>query len=260
MRSLDCELQSGSARRARRGRSSAGTRAEDATSRGTRSTASTTTSGRRLRLGHSRAEAPRGAERGSPGSCTGSAAALPDECVRIFENKVQQEEAARKQAQPFGQKMDQARGSFRRAVESGEKAMEALQKAQENFEQAQQEVIEARMDLDKAHARSAVASNAKSTVKTLEALTGIIEKMWNPDAGQPPDHLIHAIQEPSRMPGRIPNCGTWTRRRHEPRSHVLRGGAQPAQVQRLSARAMQNPRDTELLVLLQRACALIPPS
>ena len=32
-------------------------------------------------------------------------------------------------------------------------------------------------------------------VKTLEALTGIIENMWNPDAGQPPDHLVHAIQE-----------------------------------------------------------------
>ena len=34
------------------------------------------------------------------------------------------------------------------------------------------------------------------------------------------------------------------------------GGAQPSQVQRLSARAMQNPRDTELLALSQRAFAL----
>ena len=32
-------------------------------------------------------------------------------------------------------------------------------------------------------------------VKTLEALTGIIENLWNPDADQPPDHLIYAIQE-----------------------------------------------------------------
>ena len=52
-----------------------------------------------------------------------------------------------KQAQPLGQKMDQARARFRRAVESGEKAMEALQKAQENFEHAQQ-VIQAQTDLE----------------------------------------------------------------------------------------------------------------
>ena len=32
-------------------------------------------------------------------------------------------------------------------------------------------------------------------VKSLEALTGLIEKMWNPEAGPPPDQLIHAIQE-----------------------------------------------------------------
>ena len=53
-----------------------------------------------------------------------------------------------KQAQPVGQKMDQARARFRDAVESGEKAMEALQKAQANFEQAQQEVMQAQTDLD----------------------------------------------------------------------------------------------------------------
>ena len=34
-----------------------------------------------------------------------------------------------------------------------------------------------------------------SLVRTLEALTGIIENLWNPDAGQPPEHLTHAIQE-----------------------------------------------------------------
>ena len=32
-------------------------------------------------------------------------------------------------------------------------------------------------------------------VKTLKALTGIIENMWDPDAGQPPDHLIEATQD-----------------------------------------------------------------
>ena len=38
-----------------------------------------------------------------------------------------------------------------------------------------------------------VAQVNVSLVKTLEALTGIIEDLWNPDAGQPP--VIHAIQE-----------------------------------------------------------------
>ena len=36
------------------------------------------------------------------------------------------------------------------------------------------------------------------------------------------------------------------------------GGAQASQVQRLSARAMQNPRDTELWAISQRACAFMP--
>ena len=39
---------------------------------------------------------------------------------------------------------------------------------------------------------------------------------------------------------------------------VEQGGAQSSQAQRLSARAMLNPRDTELLALSQRACAIIP--
>ena len=32
-------------------------------------------------------------------------------------------------------------------------------------------------------------------VKSLEALTGLIENMWNPEAGPPPEQLIHAVQE-----------------------------------------------------------------
>ena len=44
---------------------------------------------------------------------------MPDECIRILENMVQQEETAMKQAQPLGQ-MAQARARFRRVVESGE--------------------------------------------------------------------------------------------------------------------------------------------
>ena len=66
------------------------------------------------------------------------ASALLEACIRILENEVQEEEAAMKQAQPMGQRRDQARARFRRAVESGEKAMQVLQKAQENFEQAQE--------------------------------------------------------------------------------------------------------------------------
>ena len=34
-----------------------------------------------------------------------------------------------------------------------------------------------------------------SLVKSLDALTGIIENLWNPDAGPPPENLLHAIQE-----------------------------------------------------------------
>ena len=73
---------------------------------------------------------------------------MPEACLRILENSVQQQETATKQAQPLGQKKDQARARFRRVVESGEKAMQALQKAQENFEQAQQEVMQALTDQD----------------------------------------------------------------------------------------------------------------
>ena len=105
-----------------------------------------------------------------------------------------------KQAQPMGQRMDQARARFRRAVESGEKAMQALQKAQENFEQAQQEVMQAQTELEKLMQEAPlpvmpVPQVNMSMVKSLEALTGIIENLWNPDAGPPPDDLVHAIQE-----------------------------------------------------------------
>ena len=105
-----------------------------------------------------------------------------------------------KQTQPLGQKMDQARARFRRAVQSGKKALQALQKAQENFEQAQQEVMQAWTDLDLLMQEAPlpvmpVPQVNVSLVKTSEVLTGIIENLWNPDAGQPPEHLTHAIQE-----------------------------------------------------------------
>ena len=108
------------------------------------------------------------------------ASAMPEACLRIFENEVQQQETAMKQAQPLGQKMDQARARFRRAVEWGEKAMKALQKAQENLEQAQQEVVQAQTDLDKLMQEAVlpvmpVPQVKVSLVKTVEDLTGIIE-------------------------------------------------------------------------------------
>ena len=86
----------------------------------------------------------------------------------------------------MGQRMDHARARFRRAVEAGEA----------NFEQAQQEVVQAQMDLHKLMqevplpAMPAAQVNVK-LVKSLEALTGLLENM----AGPPPDPLIHAIQE-----------------------------------------------------------------
>ena len=58
------------------------------------------------------------------------------------------EEAEMRQAQPMGQRMDQARARFHRAVDAGEKAQEPTLKAQANFEQAQQ-VIKAQADLHK---------------------------------------------------------------------------------------------------------------
>ena len=78
--------------------------------------------------------------------------------------------------------------------------MEALQKAQANFEQAQQKVMQAQTDLDLLMQEPPlpvmpVPQGNVSLVRTLEALTGIIENLWNPDAGQLPEHLIHAIQE-----------------------------------------------------------------
>ena len=102
------------------------------------------------------------------------AAALP--------NEVHKEEAAMKHAQLLRQKMDQVRARFRRAVESGEKAMQALQKAQETSEQAQQEVMQAQTDLEMLMQEAPlpvmpVPQVNVSLVKTLEALTGVIENL-----------------------------------------------------------------------------------
>ena len=89
---------------------------------------------------------------------------------------------------------------FRRAFESREKAMQALQKAQEIFEQAQQEMMQAQTDLQMLMQEAPlpvmpVPQVNVSLAKSLEALTGIMENLWNPDAGPPPDNPTHAIQE-----------------------------------------------------------------
>ena len=97
---------------------------------------------------------------------------MPEGCSRILERKVQKEEAALKQAQPFGQKMDQARARCRRAVESGE----------EGEIRASAAGGDAGPDRPgKAHAGvMPVPQVYVSLVTTLEALTGIIENIWKP--------------------------------------------------------------------------------
>ena len=68
-------------------------------------------------------------------------------CICILEEEVQKEEAAMRQAQPLGQRIDQARARFRRAVEAREKAMQAMQRTQVTFEQAQQKLLQAQTAL-----------------------------------------------------------------------------------------------------------------
>ena len=103
-----------------------------------------------------------------------------------------------KQARPMGQRMYQARARSRRAVEAGEKAQDAMLKAQADFEQAQQEVVQA-LSASWCGKPPLLAMPAPQVtvnlVKSLEALTGLIQNMWNSEAGPPPDQLIHAIQE-----------------------------------------------------------------
>ena len=55
------------------------------------------------------------------------ASAMPEESVRILERQVPPEEIAMKQAQPLGQKMEQARARFRWAIESKKKAQETFE-------------------------------------------------------------------------------------------------------------------------------------
>ena len=118
----------------------------------------------------------------------------PEECIRILECKVLKEEPEMRQAEPMGERMNQARARFRRAVEAGEKAQRPRRTS------SAAEVVQAQLDLHKLMQEAPLPVMPApqvnvNQVKSLEALTGLIENVWNPEAGPPPDPLIHAIQE-----------------------------------------------------------------
>ena len=157
------------------------------------------TSGRRQRLGRSRVEGPSTDAAQPAGKPKGAAQALAQArqllaqartsgmskiCICILEEEVQKEEAAMRQAQPLGQRIDQARARFRRAVEAREKAMQAMLRTQVTFEQEQQKLLQAHTALEKLmqDAKLPVMSVPQvnmNLVRSLEALTGIVDKMWN---------------------------------------------------------------------------------
>ena len=95
-----------------------------------------------------------------------------------------------------------------------------------------QEVVQAQLDLHKPMQEAPLpvmpAPQANvNHVKSLEALTGMIENVWNPEAEPPPDPLIHAIQESRAIlsdlisdpvPGMRRSCGGRDGRRAGPRA------------------------------------------
>ena len=262
--------------------------------------------------------APQALALATPQLAQAGASALPEACLRILDNEVQQQEAAMNQAQPLGQKMDQARARFRRAVESGEKAMRAAEGPGElRASAAGGDASPDRIGVLMQEAPLPVMPVAQvdvGLVKFLEALTGIIENLWNPDAGHPPDHLMHAIQESRQIlqtssvltsqeagaaldadfaagqepelwdleeddveemadfeeahaPGGPPVEATVSRARKAATGNTpttplpkktrtaapagaAQGGAPSSHAQWLSARAMLNPRDTELFAFV----------
>ena len=82
---------------------------------------------------------------------------------------------------------------------------DTLQKAPETLEQAQQVVAQATTVFDKLMQEAPlpvihVLQVNVRLVQALEALAGILENMWNPDAGQPPGHLgSRAINQTSSV-------------------------------------------------------------
>ena len=112
---------------------------------------------------------------------------MPEESIRVLECRVMKEEAVMKQAQPLGQRIDQARARHRRAVEAGEKAQDAMLKAQANFEQAQQENAQAQLDL---HKLMQEVGNASSTSQREPSqIFGSFDKTYRKTCGiQRQDH------------------------------------------------------------------------
>ena len=232
-----------------------------------------------------------------------------------------------RRAQTMGQKMDQARARFRRAVESGEKSMQVLQKAKENSEQSTAGGDASPDRPGDAHAGSFAASDASSTSqhepwqilgsfdrnhrKSVEPRRRTAIRQpgpRNPGVEADPSDLVgdpvpggwcsfgrrsgcwagsrvmgrrrgrsrgdggHRGGTCSRPPpveatmsrarkaamGNTPITAPPMKTRTAAPAAVEQGGAQSSQAQRLSARAMLNPRDTELFTLSQRACAIIP--
>ena len=72
--------------------------------------------------------------------------------------------------------------------------------AQANFEQAQQDVVQAQLDLHKLKQEAPLPLMPAplvnvNLVRSLEALTGLVENKLNPEAGPPPAQLIRALPE-----------------------------------------------------------------
>ena len=92
-------------------------------------------------------------------------------------------------------------------------------------------------------------------------------ELWDPDEdeaeameGFEEAHAVEATMSWARKAatGNTPTTPPPKKTRTAALVAVEQGGAQSSQVQRLSSRAMLNPRDTELFALSQRACAIIP--
>ena len=146
---MDCVLQSGKAQRARPCRFSAGTH-DECIKEWLQTVAWPQLGGGSSRDVAYPVNKPKGA-----GSCTGPAAAGTGKSIDAARSmhphlgkRGAEGGGGDEASSALGQKMDQARARFRRAVESGEKAMQVLQKAQENFEQVQQKGMQAQIDLE----------------------------------------------------------------------------------------------------------------
>ena len=167
----------------------------------------------------------------------------------------------------------EGQGEFRASAAGGNKAQADLQKVMQ----------------EAPHAGNASSTSQHEPGQIFGSFGRAHRNMWNPEARQPPEHpdacnpgveanssdlfgsrLRRGAQlwTPT-LPQENPSCGI--RRKTTPRRwqtsrktrtaapvDAAQGGAQASQAQRLSARAMVNPKDTELLALSQRACAIIP--